>query len=98
MIDISQWRVSIGSWVCHQKSYSSADTKDSPPIDNNIGIDGNTVIRKIRDVTFLLGLFFLLLLILSGDIELNPGPRTGNAIKFVRNLTNRRMRDKYKCL
>ena len=80
MIDNSQWRVSIGLWACHQISYSSADTKDSPPTDNNSEIDGNIMIRKIRDVTFRLGLFFLLLLILSGDVELNPGPKTSNSV------------------
>ena len=79
MIDVSQWRASIGLWVCHQVSYSSPHTKDAPSTDNSgIRIDGITVGRRIRDlITFFLVLF-LLLLILSGDIELNPGPETGN--------------------
>ena len=78
MIDISQWRVSIGLWACHQISYSTC-SKVSPNADNST-IDGLTTIRRIKDLTFTLGLFLLLLLILSGDIEINPGPKTGNLL------------------
>ena len=37
-----------------------------------------TIIRKIKDLTFALGVF-ISLLILSGDVELNPGPKTGKS-------------------
>ena len=74
MIDISQWRVSIGSWVCHQTSYNT----HSKVIPDTGRIDGVTIIRKIKDIIFSLGVFLSLLLILSGDVELNPGPKTGN--------------------
>ena len=79
MIDVSQWRASIGLWVCHQISYSSPHTKDAPTTNNSGSkIDGITVSRRIRDLISFFLVLFLLLLILSGDIELNPGPKTGN--------------------
>ena len=77
MIAISQWRVSIGLWACHQISYSN-HSKEPPNTESSSRIDGVTIIRKIKDLTFSLGVFLLLLLILSGDVELNPGPKTGN--------------------
>ena len=77
MISICQWRASIGLWGCHQISLR-AHTKKTPHTDNcSTIIDGVTVVRRIKDLAFSLGLFLLLLLILSGDVELNPGPKTG---------------------
>ena len=76
MIEISQWRASIGLWACHQISYST-HSKEIPNTESSSRIDGVTIIRKIKDLTFSLGII-LLLLILSGDLELNPGPKTGN--------------------
>ena len=77
MIDVTQWRVSIGLWTCHQISFST-HFKDNPTTESSSRIDGRTIIRKIKNLTFSLGVIFLLLLILSGDVELNPGPKTGN--------------------
>ena len=80
MIDISQWRESVGLWACHQMSYN-IHTKGSSNTESSSRIDGVTIVRKIKDLTFSLGFFLSLLLILSGDIELNPGPKTGNVLK-----------------
>ena len=80
MIDISQWRASIGFWACHHISYST-HSKETPNTESSSRIDGATIIRKIKDLTFSLGVFLSLLLILSGDIELNPGPKTGNLLR-----------------
>ena len=77
MIDVTQWRVSIGLWACHQISCST-HSKENPNTESSNRIDGVTIIRKIKDLTFSLGVFLSLLLILSGDVELNPGPKTGN--------------------
>ena len=77
MIDIHQWRVSIGSWASHQLSFRTR-VPETQTADTRSRIDGVSMIRKIRDLTFSLGLFLLLLLILSGDVELNPGPETSN--------------------
>ena len=79
MIDVSQWRVTIGLWVCHQISYGSGPNKDTPSTDSSgSSINGFTLVRRIRDLTSFFLVLFLLLLILSGDVELNPGPKTGN--------------------
>ena len=79
MIDITQWRVRIGLWVCHAISYST-HSKETPNTESSSRIDGVTMIRKIKDLTFSLGVILSLLLILSGDVELNPGPKTGNSV------------------
>ena len=80
MIDISHWRVCTGLWHCYQ---ISAATKKSLPHgtavntwmeslwSRELGNDGGD------NLAFFLVLFFSLLLILSGDVELNPGPKTG---------------------
>ena len=85
MIDVSQWRASIGLWACHQISYST-HSKETPNTESNSRIDGVTIVRKIKDLTFSLGVFLLLLLILSGDVEVNPGPKTGNQPTIKNNL------------
>ena len=69
MIDVTQWRVSIGLWTCHQISCST-HFKDIPNTESSSRIDGVTIIRNIKDLTFSLGVFLSLLLILSGDVEL----------------------------
>ena len=80
MIDISQWRATIGLWGCHQIFYSS-HTKTFSNTESSSRMDGVTIIRKIKELAFSLGVFLSLLLILSGDVELNPGPKTGNLLK-----------------
>ena len=79
MIDISRWRVSIGLWACRQMSYSTHSKETTNTKSSSNMIDGVNIIRKIKDLTFPLGVFLSLLLILSGDVELNPGPKTGNS-------------------
>ena len=43
-------------------------------------------VRWIRSLTFSLVCGLLLLLILSGDIELNPGPITGNTKHHINDI------------
>ena len=73
MIDICQWRVSIGLWYSHQLSYSTIRNTNS----TNGTVHSQSVVESGKS-TFPAVVFVLLLLILSGDIELNPGPKTGN--------------------
>ena len=79
MIDVTQWRVSIGLWACHLISYST-HSKETSNTESSSRIDGVTIIKKIKDLIFSLVVFLSLLLILSGDVELNPGPETGNSL------------------
>ena len=79
MINISQRRAGIGLSACHQISYSIL-TKKIPNTEISSRIEGVTIIRKTKHLSFSLVLF-LLFLLLSGDVELNPGPKTGNLLK-----------------
>ena len=78
MIDTTQWRISIGSWYCHQISYT---TKKGTTTDISGWVEslwyGGSGEKGSGNLTFSLVLLLLLLLVLSGDIELNPGPKTG---------------------
>ena len=78
MIDTTQWRVCIGLWYCHQ---IPCTTKKGITTDNLEWVQslwsGESGDEGGGNLTFSLFLFLLLLLILSGDIELNPGPKTG---------------------
>ena len=47
-------------------------SKETPNTESSSRIDGVTMIRKIKDLTFSLGVILSILLILSGDVELNP--------------------------
>ena len=76
MIDINQWRASIGLWYCH---HIPCTTKKSPSTTDIPGWIKSLLMSDEGggNLTFSLVLFLLLLLILSGDVELNPGPQTG---------------------
>ena len=75
MIDTTQWRVSVGLWHCHQIPYN---TKKGTATDISGWVESIWSGDKDGGNLTLILVFFLLILILSGDIELNPGPRTGN--------------------
>ena len=70
MIDINQWRARIGlRYSCRLPSKHATGSK----LMESLGVvggenGGNNIFPFI---------FLVLLLILSGDIELNPGPKTG---------------------
>ena len=77
MIDVAQWRVTIGLWCCHQIPHA---TKKGATIDISRWVEllwSRGSEHEGGDKLIFLFLF-LLLLILSADIELNPGPITGN--------------------
>ena len=76
MIDISQWRISIGLWHCrHIPCNATGGAVNSAPLwVESLFCSEN---RGVTNLVFSLVVFLLLLLILSGDVELNPGPLTG---------------------
>lgn len=77
MIDISQWRATIGLWYGHWMLYT-IETKTTSSImlwveslwSGGFGDKGGGNLISLV-------LFLFLLLILSGDVELNPVPKTG---------------------
>ena len=71
MIDVCQWRASIGVWFCHQivRACGSAKAKTSSTTSS---------VRNHRTIAVAISLF--LLLALSGDVELNPGPQSGKLV------------------
>ena len=79
MIDTSQWRASIGLWYCHQipNSTKKETTADISGWVESIWSRGSED-EGGGDLRSSLVLFLLLLLILSGDVEVNPGPRTSS--------------------
>ena len=84
MIDINQWRASIGLWYCHHIPYTSkkiASTTDTPRWVKLLLMSGD---EGGGSLTFSLVLFLLFLLILSGDIELNPGLITGKQLTQIK--------------
>ena len=78
MIDVVQWRVSIGLWCCHQIAHAA---KKGTTIDISLWSRNSEDEGTGGDKLIFLFLF-LLLLILSADIELNPGPKTGNITNY----------------
>ena len=77
MIDISQWRISIGLWCASVKNL--AKNKENATYASSGWVD--SVLSSYNDgggyLIFFIIVFVMLLLILSGDVELNPGPKTG---------------------
>ena len=79
MIDISQWRASIGlfnsSRIC-----TRGPATDYVTASNSKRVFSATIATVGITVTMIcchLSIVSLLLLLLSGDVELNPGPTTG---------------------
>ena len=76
MIDLCQWRASIGLWNC---------CKWPCCVGKSSTLKGGWVVgrskEKNKKPTISLILFLSVLLILAGDVELNPGPVTGNNAK-----------------
>ena len=77
MIDVSQWRISIGLWCsCVKilaKNKGNMKSTYSGWMESLLLGHSDGGVYQI----FFIIVFVVLLLILSGDVELNPGPKTG---------------------
>ena len=73
MIDIFQWTSSIGSWYCQNVKETSNCT--ALVWVQSLWYRG----QEVDNLPFFL-VFLLLLLIISGDVELNPGPKAGGSL------------------
>ena len=77
MIDIVQWRASIGSWngcslsskLIHVYSHSAKFVSNSTMV--------FVVLLNCHFLLYFLAEIAMILLILAGDVETNPGPLTG---------------------
>ena len=86
MIDVCQWRSSIGLWCCHQISYNKRCRNDTSLAETGGAARRPEFLTEQSGCKNLLSalcllLFFSFLLILSGDIESNPGPKTGMRLR-----------------
>ena len=73
MIDVCQWRASIGAWIFRQNLCTRGSTTSS-----NV-----SQIHSRNNKTCAIAISLFLLLALSGDIEPNPGPKTGIFIIII---------------
>ena len=85
MIDLIQWRVCIGMWCCRMKSFkrksrlvnnmqSHPGVKDYHWENEPLGICIRTLLSHTIVWLYTLTVCIFLQLILSGDVESNPGP------------------------
>ena len=85
MIDVHQWRVTVGLWSCRFLPHL---TKRSPHgVTTNTNCVNSLCLKLIIIGGNLISLimFLFLVLILSGDVEVNPGPKIGklNVVQSV---------------
>ena len=81
LMDICQLRVNTGLWYCHQIKFTTKKSLEG--IVTNIVqgyVESQWSEQESGDesgfyLAFFPACFLLLLLILSGDVELNPGPK-----------------------
>ena len=76
MIDICQWRASIGLWYGHRLVYFVENQTTSSIMSWVESLWSGGLGDECGGKLVCLVLFLFLLLVLSGDIELNPGPKT----------------------
>ena len=77
MIDTCQWRASIGLWCLRQMPYNKETNSCNGRKESLLSRTSSARYHGCNMVLSIV-VFLSFLLILSGDVELNPGPRTGN--------------------
>ena len=71
MIDLCQWRARIGSWNCCQWLQSCDCTTSNNYCKGTSGTGRGTTTTPRLILSFFC---LIMLLFISGDVELNPGP------------------------
>uniref|UniRef100_A0A1X7SX84 Uncharacterized protein n=1 Tax=Amphimedon queenslandica TaxID=400682 RepID=A0A1X7SX84_AMPQE len=78
MIDLCQWRARIGSWNCtrHWRQLSACTSTDNIYCRASAGVVSHAGdAAQEKGPRLVLSIFCLLILLfISGDVELNPGP------------------------
>ena len=86
MIDISQWRAVIGGWNC-SRCKTSVSTEVGGSSERHTDRAGLLLVLVSCLVGALFRLYLCSLILLSGDVELNPGPTKSmfynRDIKFI---------------
>ena len=75
MIDIVQWRASIGSWNGCSLSSKLIYSHSGKYVSNSTMLF--VVLVNCHFLLYFLAEIVMILLILAGDVETNPGPLTG---------------------
>ena len=79
MIDLIQWRVTIGTWCCSSNNRKGSKTKyDHGEVSHLVDewwIGSLRLLQAILTVAVILSYsLVMILLLLCGDVEINPGP------------------------
>ena len=78
MIDIVQWRASIGSWNGCSLSSKLVYSHSAKYVSNSTMVF--VVLVNCYFLLYFLAEIVMILLILAGDVETNPGPLTGTHV------------------
>ena len=92
MIDLCQWRARIGSWNCSRHWTQPSDcTSTGNTYYCGTGRASTGDAAQVKGPRLILSIFCLIILLfISGDVELNPGPTlTGKAdLSLLSSLDN----------
>ena len=84
MIDLCQWRARIGSWNCCNCSQSQDCFGSKSSTSHRAGLSNTISSTQGKAPKLILSIFCLaILLFISGDVELNPGPTLTGILIFI---------------
>ena len=84
MIDVHQWRVTIGLWSCRLLPHLTKRVSHRVTTNTNC-VNSLSLKLIVSDNLISLMMFLFLVLILSGDVEVNPATKIGklNVVQSV---------------
>ena len=79
MIDLIQWRVTIGTWHCSSNNKKGSKRKyDHEEVSHSVDEwwigSLRAILTKAVILSYSLVMKLMILLLLCGDVEINPGP------------------------